>query len=137
MAQIDLISRRNLFRRSLGFRSTEESCAPEDVFSESSTAPDAAPEKMEETAADGPAERLRQLFEQEPYYADVYRMVLGFCFEERSISEIEHLLRENPALENPRIYPSYLIDRLEFVGALEWTGKWRTTTTGKELLRQP
>ena len=130
-----LISRRNLFRGSLGIKPPEGARAPENVFSESSTAQRAAPEKTEATAADDPAERLRRLLEQDPDYADVYRTVLGFCFEERSISEIEHLLRENPALENPKVYPSYLIDRLEFAGALEWTGKWLTTLTGKELLR--
>ncbi|MCL2877861.1 MAG: hypothetical protein FWF13_03680 [Acidobacteria bacterium] len=90
---------------------------------------------MEAVAGRDPAERLRRLLEEEPAYVDIYRMILEFCTVERSISEIEYLLRANPALANPKVYPSYLVDRLEFAGALEWTGKWRATETGKEILR--
>ena len=88
---------------------------------------------IEAVAGRDPAERLRRLLEDEPAYADVYRMVLKFCSEEQSLSDIEYLLRAHPALQSPKVYPSYLIDRLEFAGALEWTGKWRATETEKEL----
>jgi len=60
-------------------------------------------------------------------------MILEFCCAGRSLSEIECLLLAHPGLQNPQVYPSYLVDRLEFAGALEWTGKWRTTETGREL----
>jgi len=82
---------------------------------------------IEAMAGRDPAERLRRLLDEDPIYADIYRKVLEFCAEDRSISEIEYLLRAHPTLQNPKVYPSYLIDRLEFAGALEWTGKWRTT----------
>ena len=88
---------------------------------------------IEAVAGRDPAERLRRLLEDEPAYADIYRMVLKFCSEEQSLSDIEYLLRAHPALQSPKVYPSYLVDRLEFAGALEWTGKWRATETGKEL----
>ena len=80
-----------------------------------------------------PAERLRRLMEEEPTYSDVFKMILEFCSEERSLSEIEYLLLPHPALKAPHVYPSYLVDRLEFAGALEWTGKWLTTETGKAI----
>ncbi|MDR0309983.1 MAG: hypothetical protein LBJ21_00190 [Acidobacteriota bacterium] len=86
---------------------------------------------IEAIAGRDPAERLRRLLDEEPEYSDIYRMILEFCSCERSISEIEYLLRAHPALENPKVYPSYLVDRLEFTGALEWTGKWRAAETGK------
>ena len=44
-----------------------------------------------------------------------------------------HIAR--PGLQNPRVYPSYLVDRLEFAGVMKWVGKWRVTETGKEILR--
>ena len=86
---------------------------------------------MEAVAGHDPAERLRRLLEEEPAYADIYRKILEFCSEEHSLPDIEYLLYAHPALQNPKIYPSYLVDRLEFAGALEWTGKWRATETGK------
>ena len=140
------ISRRNLFRRTLGIHTREAEhtpgktiadSSPENVLQEPVSAQGAAPEKTETDAAGAaknPAERLRRVLEEEPEYADVYRMVLTFCFEERSMPEIEYLLRAHPALANPIVYPSYLVDRLEFAGALEWIGKWRTTEAGREPL---
>ena len=141
MAQGDAISRRNLFRRSLGIRTPENEGGPKEpppppdldnVSPDPAAAENASSEKIRKIMDVDPAERLRRLLGDEPAYADVYGMILKFCAEERSISEIECLLRANPALENPKIYPSYLIDRLEFAGALKWTGKWRVTETGKE-----
>jgi len=87
---------------------------------------------IEAIAGRDPAERLRRLMDEESVYADVYRMILEFCSVERSLSDIEYLLLAHPALQRPKVYPSYLVDRLEFAGALEWTGKWLTTETGKE-----
>ena len=86
---------------------------------------------IEAIAGRDPAERLRRLLEEEPAYADVYLKILEFCSDERSLSDIEYLLRAHPALQRPQIYPSYLVDRLEFAGALEWVGNWRATETGK------
>jgi hypothetical protein len=222
MVQHNPISRRNLFRRSLGLQPREEARAqdvpssdpaPEDVFPTPAAAQDVTPEKIqkrinaepayrlvlprllafcseprsvqeiheemmyfpgmrtaphspktlltwmieagaiarymeegseavlwltteagiEAIAGNDPAERLRRLLEEDPAYADIYRMILEFCSEEgRSISEIDYLLIAHPALKNPQIYPSCLVDRLEFAGALEWTGKWRATASRRQ-----
>ena len=90
---------------------------------------------MEAIAAHDPSERLRRLLEEEPGYVDIYRMILEFCSEERSLDEIERILIAHPGLKSPQVYPSYLVERLEFAGALEWTGGvWHITETGKESL---
>ena len=89
---------------------------------------------LDAIAANNPAERLRRLLEDEPAYVDIYKKILDFCSMERSMPEIEYLLIAHPGLQNPKVYPSYLVDRLEFAGAIEWTGKWRVTETGKEIL---
>ena len=90
---------------------------------------------MEAIAAHDSAERLRRLLEEEPGYVGIYRMILEFCSNERTLDEIENLFIGHPGLQSPHVYPSYLVDRLEFTGALEWTGEgWLITETGKESL---
>jgi len=71
---------------------------------------------------------------EEPRYREVYDRLLEYCVEPRTRAEIEALLQNHPALESPKIYPGYLIDRLESAGGLEWTGKWRTTLAGKGVI---
>jgi len=89
---------------------------------------------LDAIAANDPGERLRRLLEDEPAYVDIYKKILEFCSVERSMPEIEYLLIAHPGLQSPRVYPSYMVDRLEFAGAIEWAGKWRVTETGKEIL---
>jgi hypothetical protein len=75
------------------------------------------------------------LLSEDSVYKDIYKQILEFCVAARSISEIEDLLRAHPALEVPKVYPNYLIDRLEDAGGLEWTGNWLTTEAGRLLLQ--
>ena len=89
---------------------------------------------LDAIAANDPGERLRRLLEDEPAYVDIYKKILEFCSVERSMPEIEYLLIAHPGLQSPRVYPSYMVDRLEFAGAIEWAGKWRVTETGKGIL---
>jgi len=89
---------------------------------------------MEALACSDPIERMNRLWEQYPDYTEIFRKVLDFCVSGRALPEIEYLLRIQPELENPKVYPSYLIDRLEFSGGLEWNGKWQTTEAGKTFL---
>jgi len=89
---------------------------------------------LDAIAANDPAERLRRLLEEEPAYVDIFKKILEFCSIERSMPEIEYLLIAHPRLQSPKVYPSYLVDRLEFAGAIEWIGKWRVTETGKGIL---
>ena len=91
---------------------------------------------MEAIAVNDPAERLKRLLEEEPAYDEIYRIILKFCLTEHSVDDIEDLLRVHPGLRNPKVYPSHLVERLEFAGALEWTDheKLITTETGKKPL---
>jgi hypothetical protein len=70
-----------------------------------------------------------------PQYADSYYRMLVFCLVARSRPEIEKHFEGDPALVTPKVYPEALIGDLEEVGALEWTGKWRTTDLAKEYLQ--
>jgi hypothetical protein len=89
----------------------------------------------EALAGSSPSERLRRLLSEDPVYKDIYQQIIEFCVTAKSISEIEGLLCANPVLENPKVYPNYLIDRLEAAGGLEWTGQWQTTEAGKLFLQ--
>ncbi len=86
---------------------------------------------VEET---GPTQRMRRLLSEEPQYREVFSQILQFCKVAKSRAEIEGLLQGHRALENPKIYPGYLIERLESAGGLEWTGKWQTTRAGKGVI---
>jgi hypothetical protein len=82
-----------------------------------------------------PQKRLLELIAQEPVYSDIYRQVLGFCQTPRQRTEIEELLKGNPAMEKPRVYPTFFIQGLEGAGGLEWVdSRWRTTEVGKGVL---
>lgn len=82
----------------------------------------------------GPGKRLAQFFAQEPAYGDVFRLVLEFCAAPKSKADIEALLKDHPAMENPKIYASFIVEGLEAAGGLEWDGHWRTTEAGKGVL---
>lgn len=80
-----------------------------------------------------PVQRLRHLAAEEPQNIDTYRLILDFCQTPRSREEIEALVYREGNLSDPKVYPSYYIDRLEAAGGLEWTGRWVTTEPGRSL----
>jgi hypothetical protein len=77
-----------------------------------------------------PELRVQQLLEEDARYTSIYLQVLEFCASPRSREEIEELLKGNPALENPALYPNHFIDRLEASGGIQWLDKWQTTDAG-------
>ncbi len=81
-------------------------------------------------------DRLVRLLAREALYHDIYLQVLEFCAVPRSRTEIDELLKGNPVLEQPKVYPSFLIEALEEAGGLEWDGQWKTTQDGKDFLHQ-
>ncbi len=83
---------------------------------------------------ENPINRIGHLLAQDFEYHDVYLQVLRSCLAPKTKDEIESMLDGNPVLENPKVYPSFVIGNLEEAGALEWEGKWRTTQPGKKFL---
>jgi hypothetical protein len=83
-----------------------------------------------------PELRLQQLFEEDVRYKSIYLQILEFCASPRERGEIEELLNGNPALEYPKLYPNYFIDRLEASGGLQWLDKWQTTDAGLTFLNK-
>lgn len=70
-------------------------------------------------------------------YRDVYRRILGLCAEQpRTAPELDKLVGDEPALQDPPRIPGYLIGHLEDAGALYWNGKWSVSETGKAVLAQ-
>jgi hypothetical protein len=84
--------------------------------------------------AESPRHRIEHLLTADPAYSSVYREVLQACLAPKSRDEVESLLRGNPLLETPKIYPSFFLETLERAGGLEWDRKWQTTRAGKDFL---
>jgi len=82
-----------------------------------------------------PAKQLLELFAAESKYRDLYIEVLRFCDTPRTKGEIENLLQGNPVMEDPKVYPVFLIQGLEAAGGLEWDGKWCATEAAKGVSR--
>lgn len=80
---------------------------------------------------ESPGNRLARLLAEEPVYRGVFQQVLRACVTPKSRGEIETTLKGNPVLENPKVYASFFIEKLEQAGGLEWSEKWRTTPIGK------
>lgn len=78
---------------------------------------------------------LGRLLAQEPLYQDIFLQVLKACLSPKSRMEIESMLNENPILEEPKVYPSFFIEKLEEARCLEWDEKWKITSTGKNFLK--
>jgi hypothetical protein len=84
---------------------------------------------------EAPHRKLLKLLAGEPSYRQIYVQVLDFCQSPRKRTEIEELLKGNPAMEKPQVYPSFFIEGLENTGGLEWIdNRWWTTEAGKGVL---
>lgn len=85
--------------------------------------------------AEAPDKRLLQLISHDPAYSEIYLQVLGYCQTPRKRTEVEDLLKRNPAMVKPKVYASFFTGGLEDVGGLEWVdGLWRTTEAGRTVL---
>jgi hypothetical protein len=103
--------------------------------------PDTAAEMWITTAAGrrildkvSPGKQLTSLLDGDSKYRESYLRMLVFCIFPRDREEIEKHFEIDPALEEPKVYPSALIGELEAAGGIEWNKKWQTTELAKEFL---
>lgn len=85
-------------------------------------------------ARQSPSRCLQALLSEDAKYCSVYELVLKTCEVPKTREEIEAVLKENPLLEQPKIYASYFLEGLDKNGGLEWDEKWQTTQAGKAFL---
>ena len=50
------------------------------------------------------------------------------------VKAIGDMVDDDPAVQKPRRYAMYFIDKLERAGALDWQGAWVTTDAGRAYL---
>lgn len=83
--------------------------------------------------ADKPFERLRSLFEEDAVYLAIYQRILTMCTAGggAQISAINEAVNCDPLLQEPRLYASHFIDKLEECDALAWQKTWSTTEVGR------
>ena len=63
--------------------------------------------------------------------------VIAYCAETpRNITNIVKRFEDDPRLGPDTYYASYVVDRLEEIGALAWRGDWAPTELGEKLLAE-
>lgn len=83
-----------------------------------------------------PLELIQGCYKNEPQYADIFTTVLELCARKggASMKQIGNVIDDEPAVQNPRRFAMYFIDKLEKAGAVEWKGSWIITKPGSEQL---
>ena len=83
-----------------------------------------------------PVERIRECFDSEPHYSDIFETVLRMCAEEggTTVKLIGDAVDDEPILQNPRRFAMYFIDKLEKAGGIAWRGSWSITEHGLAFL---
>lgn len=81
-------------------------------------------------------ERVRELVEEEPRYAPVYKRILEMCAAPggRMIREINAVVDPDPLCQEPRRFSQFFLGRLEDVNAVRWDEMWMTTDFGRQAL---
>lgn len=89
-----------------------------------------------------PQKRIDRVISIVPEREMLFKRVLNFCSEPRSLEAINGLIGDDPLLDPSertayiRLRPSYFIDKLHEAGALVWEGGWKTTEAGQAWLAQ-
>ena len=90
----------------------------------------------------GPQKRIDRVVSLVPERDSLFKRVLTFCAEPRSLEAINALIGDDPLLDpsertaHIRLRPSYFIDKLHEAGALVWEGGWHITDAGQDWLAQ-
>lgn len=72
-----------------------------------------------------------------PEIDDAFYDIIAFCQEQpRNITEIIQHYANDPRFGPSTYYPSYVVDRLEQIGALVWRKNWCPTELGLEILTE-
>lgn len=97
---------------------------------------------LETVAAMSVSNRLSALLkESDSDRKQIYREVLQFCSEPRTLSQIEAILKEmgyftSPTKDTETVYPSNIASALARTGALQWQNGWVLTEEGAEAINE-
>ena len=84
-----------------------------------------------------PEKQFAEQLEKHADVEDVFYDVIAYCAEEpRNITDIVNHFEDDPRLGPQTFYASYVVDRLEEIGALVWKKNWMPTELGKKLLAE-
>ena len=97
-----------------------------------------SPEGRERYEAYKPAERIKEMFAQEPHYRQFFLTALKMCATPGGVTlkVVDDLLVDEPELQKPRRYAMYFMDKLEKAGAVQWGDTWKATEAGKAYLEK-
>ncbi len=87
-------------------------------------------------ADDRPLERAEALFEDDTAYLPVYKTALELCCQDAGMSaaQLGHAIDGLDLVQEPRLFASHFMERLERAGAVEWHDAWHTTDIGLQAL---
>lgn len=84
-----------------------------------------------------PRTEFRAAVAQHPEIDDAFYDIIAYCAEEpRNITAIVQHYADDPRFGPATYYPSYVVDRLEQIGALVWRKNWMPTEMGLEILAE-
>lgn len=89
-----------------------------------------------------PHKRIERVVSLVPERISIFKQVLNYCTEPRSLDAINGLIGDDPLLDpsertaHIRLRASYFIDKLHEAGALVWEGGWLITDAGRMWLAQ-
>ena len=97
-----------------------------------------SPEGRERYEAYKPAERIKEMFAEEPHYRKFFLAALKMCATPGGVGlkVVDDLLVDEPELQKPRRYAMYFMDKLEKAGAVQWGDTWKATEAGKAYLKK-
>ncbi|WP_281508334.1 hypothetical protein [Parvibacter caecicola] len=84
-----------------------------------------------------PRKEFRAAVAQHPEIDDAFYDIIAYCAEEpHNITAIVQHYADDPRFGPSTYYPSYVVDRLEQIGALAWRKNWTPTEMGLEILAE-
>lgn len=75
--------------------------------------------------ADDPEMRARAVVRADEEYASVYKFILERCAQGGATGkELAGVIEAHPSTQEPRLYATHFIKKLEDAGAIAWNGSW-------------
>lgn len=77
-----------------------------------------------------------ELVQEKPQYLPIYQRVLEMCNVEggSAVGPLNKAVDSDPLLQEPRLFCTYFLNKLEGAGALVWRDAWRITQAGRDAL---
>lgn len=82
------------------------------------------------------AKVVLNLVREKPEYLPIYQRILTMCNIDggSAVAPLNKAVDSDPLLQEPRLFCTYFLNKLEGAGALVWRDAWKITQAGKDAL---